>query len=109
MRASALLARETRGGDEAGERERVVEQAREAGGVALQPGVTPECDAGLLRRRGCLRLGSRRGGRRWLRVVAGREGRAAPEDEALGERVGRQSIGAVQPGARRLADRIEAG
>ena len=46
-------------------------------------------------------------GRRGL--VAGGQRRAAAEHEALGERVGGEPVRAVQPGARRLADGVEAG
>ena len=77
-------------------------------GVAHEAGVAPQRGAGLGARAVRARAPSaaRRG--RAARLGHGRQRGARPEDEALGQRVGGQPVGAVQAGARALADGVEA-
>ena len=108
VRAAALGAQQRVAGDEARERVRIVGERSEPLGVAHQAGVAPQ-------RRARLAAGLLEGrrGRRLARLAArlgeGGERGARSEDEALAERVGGQAVGAVQAGARALADRVEAG
>src|SRR3954452_15393499 len=102
VRAAALLAREGRGRDEPGERVRIVEQAPQPFRVAVEARVAPDRLArgagGRLHRargRGGALLAGRGGGGRAAGLGA-REagaGRSVAEDEALRERVRRESVG----------------
>ena len=109
VRAAALLPREAGGRDQPGEREGVVEQLAEPGRVALEARAAPERGArGLRRQRRRARLGRRTGRARGGRLGGGRDRGAPAVDEALGERVRREPVGAVEPAARALAHREEA-
>ena len=106
--AAALLAREA-GGARSGGRAGTGRRAARAGPSASRrrPGVAPERGARLVGRR--QRAGSSSSGAaagRRLGVGHRRERGAAPEHEALGERVRGQPVGAVQPGAGALAHRV---
>ena len=84
-------------------------QLLQARGVALQPGVAPQRRARGLRRQAGLTGGGGGSGRRGGRRLGGGRHRGAPAvDEALGERVGGQPVGSVQPAAGALAHRVEA-
>src|SRR3954470_12016915 len=107
--AAALLPDDAGGGDQPSERVGVAGELAQAGGVAPQAGEAPERFArGLRRGRGGLRVWREvpLGARLWL--VARGQRRAAPEHEALRQRVGSEAVGAVQAGAGALADRVEA-
>src|SRR4051794_36332323 len=95
VRAAALLAQQGAGGDQAGERVGVAEQALEARARADDPGVAPERllrrALGPLQRDRAWRGGARGGvggGALWL--VEPGAGGAGAEDEALAQRVGGQ-------------------
>src|SRR5919108_6494256 len=100
--AAALPAREARGRDQAGEGKWILEYPPEAVGIPPEPGVPPERSARLLGRHLRVRLGSQTRRRGRFRIVAGGERGPPPEYEALGERVRRQPVCAVQPGASRF-------
>ena len=96
-----------RSGGRAGTGRRAARAARPARAAARR---------GARARRACRRSAARCGSssagaaaRRRLGVGRGGERSAAAEDEALGQRVRRQPVGAVQAGAGRLADRVQAG
>src|SRR6185312_9209226 len=114
VRAASLLARERTAGDRADERVLAVEQRAQAVGRADEAGAARERLARVAlgaRRRGQLAEALQlalvgRDARRLLlaeRVID----RAPSEHEALAERVGREPVGAVQPGTRRLADGVQ--
>src|SRR4051794_38040664 len=108
--AAALLPGDAGGADQPSERVGVAGEFAQAGGVAPQAGEAPERFArGLRRRRGSLRLRRevRLGALLWL--VARRQRRAAPEHEALRQRVGSEAVGAVQARGGALPPRVEGG
>ena len=99
-------------GDQPGERMRVVAQrARALRRRASSPACAPQRLARGLR--GRLRAarpsGASAGADAAGAARRGRPARRACPDEALAQRVGRQAVGAVQAGARGLADGVEAG
>ena len=95
------------------QRVRVVEQRLQTVRVTLETRVAPErLPAGLReprRRRGGGASTAGQSRARRVRVIERRAGRASAEHEALRERVGREAVGAMQPGAGALADGVQAG
>src|SRR5947209_946598 len=107
VRASALGALEGGKRDQADQRVGIAGQAAQSLGIALQPRTPPQRLAALLRER--RRGDAHRGGllpevETWL--AQRRPGCPRPEHEAFRERVRREPVGAVQAGARALADGI---
>ena len=100
------------GGDQPGERERVVDAAARARRRSRsRPACAPERRARRAGgRRARDRLGRRAGRRRRRRLGAAAASAARrPNTKHSRQRVRRQPVGAVQPGARALADRVQAG
>ena len=91
---------------------RVAGELAQALAVALEAGVAPQRFAARAEtgRRRCSSGGAWRGarvGRVGVGLGERRARGAGAEHEALGERVGGQPVGAVQPGAGALADGVE--